>query len=396
MLKPRRFHQAKSASAETREPQRHRSPRIVAIDNLKSLLVAWIIANHAVVGYTAIGGWPYDEVNETTLPPPVEYVLTLVLGPTALFVIGTFFFLAGLFAPVELSHHGRSHFVKTRIVRLGLPWLIFMLLIWPFFMWLAYRSAGYDLTFWQVFRGRQPFLDSGPLWFVQILMYVSIGYALWNWLGWGRRLEPLTIRGMHLIAVAAGIAATSFVVRLWAPARSQQILDLHVWQLPQCVGMFCLGVLLSRHGWARQVPSNIARRCGITVAVTLVVAEAVAWGAGVKDFSREGGPFLGGWHWQALVLAMVEATLVVAGSLLLVAVAQRSLTSTSRLSAGTARGAYAAYILQVPVLLTLAIAARPLPLPATAKALLVGGLAVVASFGLGWLLTTRTKLGRIL
>src|SRR5215213_6299674 len=259
MLKPRRFHEAKPASAETREPQRHRSPRIVAIDNLKSLLVAWIIANHAVVGYTTIGGWPYDEVNETTLPPSVEYVLTVVLGPTALFVIGTFFFLAGLFAPVELSHHGRSHFVKTRIVRLGLPWLIFMLLIWPFFMWLAYRS---------------------------------VGYALWNWLGWGRRLEPLTIRGTHLIAVAAGIAATSFVVRLWAPARSQQIFDLHVWQLPQCVGMFCLGVLLSGHGWARQVPSNIARRCGITVAVTLVVAEAVAWGAGVKDFSREGGPFL--------------------------------------------------------------------------------------------------------
>ena len=57
---------------------------------------------------------------------------------------------------------------------------------------------------------------------------------------------------------------------------------------------------------------------------------------------------------------MVEATLVVAGSVLLVAVAQRSLTSTSPLSAATARGAYAAYILQVPVLLTSAIAARPL------------------------------------
>ncbi len=48
------------------------------------------------------------------------------------------------------------------------------------------------------------------------------------------------------------------------------------------------------------------------------------------------------------------------------------------------------------MLLTLAIAARPLPLPATAKALLVGGLAVLASFGVGWLLAARTKLGRIL
>ena len=144
-------------------------------------------------------------------------------------------------------------------------------------MWLAYRSAGHDVSLWQVFRGRQPFLDSGPLWFVQILMYVSIGYALWSWLGLGRRLQPATIRGTHLIVAAAGIAATSFVIRLWAPARSQQIFDLHVWQWPQCVGMFCLGALLSGHGWAREVPRNIARGCGITVVLTLIAAEAVAW-----------------------------------------------------------------------------------------------------------------------
>ena len=396
MLTPRRTDRGEEASREARGPQGERSPRIVALDNLKALLVAWIIANHAVVGYTAMGGWPYDEVNEVTISPAVEHALIVLLGPTSLFVIGTFFFLAGLFAPVELAHHGPAHFVKTRIVRLGVPWLIFMLFVWPFFMWLAYRAAGHDLSFWQAFRGRQPFLDSGPLWFVQILMYVSIGYALWSRWGWERRLQPAAIRGTHLIVAALGIAASSFVVRLWAPARSQQILDLHVWQWPQCIGMFCLGALLSGHGWARKVPTKIARRCGITVIVTLLVAEVVAWGAGVTDFSQEGGPFLGGWHWQALLLDLVEASLVVAGSIWLVALAQRWLTSRSPVWAGSARGAYAAYMLQVPVLLTLAIAARPLPLPATAKALLVGGGAVVVSFGLGWLLAVRTRLGRIL
>ena len=85
-----------------------------------------------------------------------------------------------------------------------------------------------------------------------------------------------------------------------------------------------------------------------------------------------------------------------AGSIWLVALAQRWLTSTSPVWAGSARGAYAAYMLQVPVLLTLAIAARPLPLPAGAKALIVGGGAVVASFALGWLLVARTRLGRVL
>jgi hypothetical protein len=31
-----------------------------ADDNLKAVLVAWIIAGHAMLGYAAIGGWPYD------------------------------------------------------------------------------------------------------------------------------------------------------------------------------------------------------------------------------------------------------------------------------------------------------------------------------------------------
>ena len=55
-------------------------------DNLKSLLVAWIIACHAVLGYPAIGGWPYDEVSEVTLPPMQELLLSVMLGPTAHFL----------------------------------------------------------------------------------------------------------------------------------------------------------------------------------------------------------------------------------------------------------------------------------------------------------------------
>ena len=132
---------------------RVREPRIVQVDNLKSLLVAWIIACHAVLGYTAIGGWPYDEVSEVTLPPMQELLLSVVLGPTALFVIGTFFFVAGLFAPVEMARHGVSSFVRTRTLRLGVPWLLFTVLVWPLFMWFAYRAAGHPLSYWQAFKG---------------------------------------------------------------------------------------------------------------------------------------------------------------------------------------------------------------------------------------------------
>jgi hypothetical protein len=62
----------------------------------------------------------------------------------------------------------------------------------------------------------------------------------------------------------------------------------------------------------------------------------------------------------------------------------------------SARAAYAAFILQVPVLIGLEIAARPIPLPGLAKGVLVGALAIAGSFWLGWLLAVRTKLGKIL
>jgi hypothetical protein len=78
---------------------------------------------------------PYDEVAEVTLPPMQELLLSVVLGPTALFVVGIFFFLAGLFAPVEMARHGVSGFVRLRLLRIGGPWVLFTVLVWPLFTW---------------------------------------------------------------------------------------------------------------------------------------------------------------------------------------------------------------------------------------------------------------------
>ena len=324
------------------------SRRIVPIDNLKAILVAWIIAGHATLGYAAIGGWPYDEVSEATLPPQPELVLASLLGPTALFVIGTFFFLSGLFAPGNITRHGPAEFLRQRLVRLGLPWLVFTLLIWPVLMWLAYRSAGHQLPIWQALQTRQPFLDSGPVWFVQILLYVSVFHALVAWRGYCRELRPQTI---NLVLTAACIAATSFAVRLWFPARSQQVLDLHVWQWPQCIGLYVLGVLVADKGWAERIPPHLGRRCGVAVLGTIAVALVIMAATGVADLSRDDIPFLGGWHWQALTLDVVEATLVVAGSVWLVALAQRWLTHRAVGLTRWARSAYLAYLLQAPVLI---------------------------------------------
>ncbi len=377
--------------------QTPRPPRLAHVDNLRSLLIAWIIAGHALLGYTAIGGWPYDEVNETTFAPRSELVLAALLGPSALFVIGTFFFLGGLFAEPAMARKGPTRFAADRLLRLGVPFVAFAGLLWPLFMWFAYRAAGYHVSYWWAFTHRQPFLDSGPLWFAEVLLYVSLGYAVW--IAMRGRPGPAPLRrplgGAYLAVLSVAVAASSFGVRLWFPARSTQILDLHLWQWPQCVAMFGLGVVAGRHGWRGMVPQRLYRGCGYAVAVTLAVVPVVAVGLGVSNVADDAGPFLGGWHWQALLLACVEANLVVAGSVWLLGLTQRRWASGGALSARCGRASYAAFVLQVPVLLTLAIAARGLAWPAEAKAFAVAALGVPACFWLGSLMV-RTKVGRIL
>jgi hypothetical protein len=374
--------------------------RLPQIDNLRTVLVAWIIAGHALLGYSAIGGWPYDEVHEATFHPESEWVLALLLGPSALFVVGTFFFLAGLFAPPAIARKGPTRFAADRMLRLGVPWLCFMALVWPLFMWFAYRAAGHRVTYWWAFTHRQPFLDSGPLWFAEVLLYFSIGYAAWAWVAarLNRRPEPerAPLRAGHLVAFAAAVAVASFVVRLWFPARSTQILDLHLWQWPQCLAMFILGVAAAPRGWAANVPQRLQRACGLAVVATLAAVPALAAALRVSNVAQDAGPFLGGWHWQALVLASVESSLVVAGSVWGLSAAQRHLLHRGRLAVACGRSAYAAFVLQGPVLLTLAILARPLALPAEAKALAVGALGVPLCFLLGWLLIYRSPLRRML
>jgi peptidoglycan/LPS O-acetylase OafA/YrhL len=393
---PRTFTDAPKRLVRVVDTPRVRLPQV---DNLKTIMVAWIIGGHALLGYSAIGGWPYDEVNEVTLDPRSELVLSALLGPSALFVIGTFFFLAGLFAQRAMARKGPARFAADRMLRLGVPFLAFMALLWPLSMWFAYRAAGHHVSYWWSFTHRQPFLDSGPLWFAEVLLYVSLGYAAWSWTAarLGRRPDPhpAPLRGIHLVALAVAVVVASFWVRLWFPARSTQILDLHLWQWPQCVAMFGLGVAAARRGWQVEVPQRLYRACASAVTVTVAAAPVLAVILGVSNVAEHAAPFVGGWHWEALALASVEASLVVVGSVWLLGLAQRRLAGRGPLWAACGHGSYAAFALQAPVLLTLAIAARPLAWPAEAKALLVAMLSVPACFWLGWLIV-RTRLGRIL
>jgi hypothetical protein len=98
-----------------------------------------------------------------------------------------------------------------------------------------------------------------------------------------------------------------------------------------------------------------------------------------------------------MILAAIEGPLAIGFGVWMLGVAQRRLDRRpGPFGRAMTRSAYAAFILQGVVLIGLMLALRPVGLPAEVKALGVATLGVALSFGLAWLLISRTRIGRII
>jgi hypothetical protein len=330
-------------------------------------------------------------VREVTFSPITEGVLLVAVTPFGLFMIPLLFLVAGLLTPPSLERKGPRRFARDRLLRLGVPFTVYVLLVQPPLVYaLEHPLGGAQGSYWYEFLGADGTLDTGPLWFVGVLLIFSLVYAAWVRVrrrhAAGRRLGEITAR--HLLLVDAAAAPTSFLVRLVYPYGGESgFTDLNFWEWPACAALFALGVTASRQGWLAAVPDRLYRqsRTVTLAAVGVLAAFLLAVGAfdRVDDMS-------GGWNWPALGFAAIECTLAVFGPVWLLGVAQRRLNRRLRWAGpAVGRSAYGAFILQTPMLIGLAVALRPLPLPAEVKALILVTGGIAGSFALARLLISR-------
>ncbi|HEU0039615.1 MAG TPA: acyltransferase family protein, partial [Verrucomicrobiae bacterium] len=108
-------------------------PRIAWIDNLRTLLIVLVVNMHACVTYSHVGSWYRMENPEPALPAKMAFILWQ--GHLQAFFMGLLFFLAGVFAHPSLERRGPGAFLHERARRLGLPSLLFMLLVHPFMVY---------------------------------------------------------------------------------------------------------------------------------------------------------------------------------------------------------------------------------------------------------------------
>lgn len=106
--------------------------RLAYLDNLKVVLIAAIIALHGVLGYAGtVEVWTYSELREVTLTPVAEAALLVLVSPFGFFLIALLFLVAGLLTPSSYDRKGARRFVVDRLLRLGVPFVVYVFLVQP-------------------------------------------------------------------------------------------------------------------------------------------------------------------------------------------------------------------------------------------------------------------------
>lgn len=349
--------------------------RDTGLDNLKAVLVAGVILAHAAMTYGATGTWIFEarDYGGAEFGDALEAITSLFVVLGAMFAIGLFLYVAALFTPDAIRRKGAGGFTRDRIIRLGTPLLLYIVIVVPLLNVFIDATVGSDrgvaTDAWQSLRE----LHSGPMWFVAILLVASVGAALWVRIAGLPAREPSAFRLRYLALAAAAIAVGSFAIRLAFPLDSDQLFDLHVWLWPQCAVLFMLGLFSAQRGWLEPVAPSVRRWCAFVASAALVVGFTVLAVTHPSEAAAKGGA-----HWPAALLATMEGVYSVTMSVWVLSFFQRHLCDSRVLQPWWSRNAYGAFVAQGPVLVVLGVALRAGDVP-PAPGFLV--LAVAGVFG---------------
>jgi hypothetical protein len=164
----------------------------VALANLRGFVIVMVLAFHSFIAYMVTqpaSQLPFDA-------PPYQWTAHPIVDADRFLgfdLFGAFQFLhlmqlmcfvSGLFVWPSLVRKGPGAFVRGRLMRLGVPFVVGVYLLMPFTYYPVYRVAALDPS-WSAFWSHLmelPFRPCGPLWFLWFILTLNTLAAGLYWL----------------------------------------------------------------------------------------------------------------------------------------------------------------------------------------------------------------------
>ena len=328
------------------------SSRLVFVDNLKVALIILVVLVHLAMMYAGMThGFYYVEPAYSDML--AFFVLLIFFQFNQAFFMGLFFLIAGYFTPGSFDRKGAQFYLKDRLLRLGIPTLLFMFILSPLAVIGLYRMPEQLTHITTPFTWQQyPMLIGiGPMWFAVMLLIFECGYIAWRMMAkrWAHRVAGTAgvPQFRVILAFILLLALTSYLVRIVLPIGTQVLGSFPtLGYLPQYLSFFLIGIAAARNNWLRTFPGSLGKRgFWLALLATLILFPVAS----------SGGPAtVGNGTWQSGVFALWDSAFAVGMCLFLLTLFRRFFDAPGRLSKLLSQHAFTVYVIQIPILVLLA------------------------------------------
>ena len=230
-------------------------PRLHYLDNLRACAIILVIVLHAAITYmVAPPTWWY--VIDSDRSAVFAWLVLLVDVP----IMQVLFFVAGYFAVRSLQRRGPRGFIREKVVRLAIPWVLGVIFLAPLETYMTYVSRGNPtgyLQFWTSdFWG--PMFQQSVYWFLGVL-FVAFLVLVYAYVLPAQHL--LQARDLPVVKPSRSLflwfaLLTAGGSLLFSPGLSLDdwrtlsfLLVIQPARISYYAGYFMLGIYAERHGW---------------------------------------------------------------------------------------------------------------------------------------------------
>ncbi|MGD0643832.1 MAG: acyltransferase family protein [Candidatus Bathyarchaeia archaeon] len=338
--------------------------RLLYIDNLRLIVIVFVVTVHLAVTYSGFGSWYYVEGAHLDTLSTVWFAFYQSFQQG--YFLGLLFLISGYFVAGSYDRKGFGGFVGNRFKRLIIPTLIYMIAITPFIeiVELGNKSTGFNLI---------GFLSgTGVMWFAVALFAFSLIYGLARMISRRssaaserKQLEPTLGMAVGLILI---IAVFAFLIRIGHPIGTD-ILNFQLCYFASYIVLFIVGVISYRSN----LFTKISYRAGKRWVIGAIALGFLAWFVLVAVATATGSTvgLEGGLTWQSAGFSVWESFVAVAMSIGLIAVFREKFNHQSKLVKTMSDNSFAVYMFHPMIIVAVTLLLSPVALYPIAKWLML-------------------------
>jgi fucose 4-O-acetylase-like acetyltransferase len=237
----------------SRAKSTQKSKRIHWMDNLRTIIILFVVLYHVGGVYEAAGLWGWFWIVDD--PATISWV-GIVGIVFDIFMMSTLFFVSGYLAPASLENRTGWEFIKGKFKRLMVPWAIAVFTLIPLYKVIFLYSRNLPQEHWTTYFHITNPNSQNWLWFLPVLFVFNLLYLLLS-------KANLRIPNISLKGAVVGVFLIGFVYsfsiggllgfRSWTLT---PLIDFENERLLVYFMMFLLGVLGFRQEIFAQKPQS--------------------------------------------------------------------------------------------------------------------------------------------